>query len=403
MSNIVLEDFDPFSPENWNNPHPLYHQLRETEPMHQMATGEWILTRWADCFEILRDPRWSSNPEHRREQRDLADMSTRESLNDGDFPVILFLDPPDHTRIRGLLSPAFTRRAVERLRPHVQEIVDDLLDDLEGQGPVDLISKFAYALPVIVICELMGVPAEDRHLFHGWSDDASRLLDGDLDEETVQKGLTAAMMLLSYLDPLIEERRTTPRDDLLSMLVSAQQEGDQLTDQELRANTLTLFIAGHETTMNLIGNGCRALLSHRSEWDRLVAEPTLIEPTVEECLRYDGPVHVTGRIPTEDIEIAGHLFAAGDQVVTHLAAANRDPARFPDPDRFDIGRQDNQHLSFSLGMHHCLGAWLARLEGQVALGTLARRFPDLDLATDDLNYRDHFVLRGLRELPVNLG
>lgn len=403
MTETALEDFDPFSPENWNDPHPMYHRLRESEPVHRTETGEWILTRWADCFAVLRDPRWSSNPDHLASRPAFDELSMREALGEVDFPIILFIDPPDHTRIRKLLSPALTRRAVERLRPRVQEIVDGLFDEIEGTRTVDLLSEFAYTLPVTVICELMGVPAEDRHLFHGWSDDAARLLDGDTDPDIIQQGLLAAAMLLNYLTPLIEDRRGNPTDDLLGRLVTAQQQDGTLSEAELRANTLVLFIAGHETTMNLIGNGTKALLEHRDQWERLVADLSLSESAVEECLRYDGPVHVTARIATEDIEVGGHRFERGEQVVTHLAAANRDPARFPDPDRFDIGRQDNQHLAFSLGMHHCLGAWLARLEGQVAFGTMARRFPRLELATDDLQYRDHFVLRGLRGLPVDLG
>lgn len=394
---------DPFAPENWNDPYPLYDELRSTSPIFQDPEfGTWILTRYADCEAILRNPRWSSDPSHARNKRSIEEMSTREAIGELDFPILLFMDPPDHTRLRKLVSKAFTPRSVERLRPRVQELVDGLLDEAEARGGLELIHDFAYPLPVTVICELLGVPASDQHLFGPWSSDASRLLDGDLDEETTQRGLMATMQLLNYFNDLYDERRAAPRDDLLSALVAAEEEGDKLSDVELRATTLLLFIAGHETTMNLIGNGLLALLRNRGEYERLCADPSLAPSAVEELLRYDGPVHVTGRIALDDIEVGGHLFEAGEQVVTHLAAANRDPARFDEPARLDITRPENHHLTFSGGIHYCLGAALARLEGQVALASIARRFPDIELETTDPQYRDHFVLRGLRELRLAL-
>jgi cytochrome P450 len=260
----------------------------------------------------------------------------------------------------------------------------------------------AYPLPLIVICELMGVPVEDRQQFEGWSSDATRLLDGDIDEETMQRGVVAAMYFINYFNTLFEARRAEPRDDLVSGLLAVEESGDVLTEEELRSIVLLLFLAGHETTMNLIGNGLFAFMQHRGQWDRLVADRSLAPSAVEELLRYDGPVHVTGRVATEDLEVGGQLFTKGTQVVTLLAAANRDPKRFPDPDRLDIGRTDNQHLAFSHGIHYCLGAALARLEGQVVFDTLAARFPSLHLAVDpdEVEYREHFVLRGLKALPV---
>jgi cytochrome P450 len=267
---------------------------------------------------------------------------------------------------------------------------------------MELISEFAFQVPVIVICELMGVPAEDRHLFGPWSSDASRLLDGVLDEATMNQGLLGAMQLISYLNPLIDERRTNPRDDLLSQIVQAEENDDRLSEEELRSLVILLFIAGHETTTNLIGNGMKALLQHPDQLERLRADPSLIGTTIEEILRYDGPVHVTGRIPTEDIEVGGRMFTKGSQIVTLLAAANRDPDEYPEPDRFDIGRDPNHHLTFSKGIHHCLGAALARLEGQQAIGRLVGRFPEIELVTTEPTYRDHFVLRGLTELQVDL-
>jgi cytochrome P450 len=405
MSELTVSAEEVFSPENRSDPYPLYRRMREQTPQFQDPTyGEWILTRHADCETILRDPRWSSNPAHRVGGPELS-SSVRDDMA-GEFNVLLFMDPPDHTRLRGLVSKAFTPRTVERLRPHIQELVDDLLDAAADtsreEGSVDLLATLAYPLPVTVICELVGVPVEDRHLFGGWSSAASRLLDGDIDPELIDAGMVGAMSLINYFNGLIEQRRAEPTDDLLSALIAAEEAGEKLTETELRSITLLLFIAGHETTMNLIGNGTKALLEHRDQWDRLVADPGLAPSAIEELLRFDGPVHLTGRIPTEDIEIGGQVFHKGEQVVTLVAAANRDPERFTDPDQLDIGRPDNHHLTFSQGIHYCLGAALARVEGQVALATLAKRFPSMQLSGAELEYRDHFVLRGLKELPVVL-
>jgi cytochrome P450 len=228
------------------------------------------------------------------------------------------------------------------------------------------------------------------------------LLDGVLDEDTTMRGLMGSMQIIQYLNELIEDHRAHPRDDLLSALIAAEEEGDRLTEDELRTTALLLFVAGHETTMNLIGNGMHALLRHRDQFDRLHDDPSLTASAVDELLRFDGPVHVTMRIATEDLEVGGHPFKKHDQAITLISAANRDPARFPDPDTLDIGRHDSHHLAFSHGIHYCLGAALARLEGQVAIGSLVQRFPDMRIASDPVEYREHFVLRGLKELRVDL-
>ena len=392
-----------FTPENRRNPHPLYHQLRAEAPMaYSEEMDEWVLTRWADCEAVLRDPRWSSSPDHRPPTSDGFTSISAEAADVG-MKTLLFLDPPDHTRLRRLVSKAFTPRRIEQLRGHVAEILDDLLKDVKPGEAFDVISTFAYPLPLIVICELMGVPLEDRHQFEGWSSEATRLLDGDIDEDTFNKGIVAAMYFLNYFNGLFEQRRAEPRDDLLSGLLAVEESGDVLSEEELRSIVLLLFLAGHETTVNLIGNGLFALMQHRDQWELLCSDPNgLAAGAVEELLRYDGPVHVTGRIATQALEVNGHVFAKQSQVVTLLAAANRDPERFPDPDRLDITRPDNQHLTFSHGIHYCLGAALARLEGQVVFSTLAERCPQMKLAADpdEIEYREHFVLRGLKALPV---
>lgn len=382
-------------PEEWPDPHPHYHRMRSATPILSIPEwDEYVFTRWEDCERILRDPTMSSDPESRR--LEVPFMEFGEGM---ERPrSMLLMDPPDHTRLRRLVSKAFTPRAVEQLRPHVAELAAGMLDEVDASG-FDLISSVGFPLPVTVICELLGVPAEDRHLFGPWSSDASRMLDADLDEATIQRGVMAFMQLVNYLNGIFEERRAAPRDDLLSALLAAEEEGDRLSEEELRATVVLLFVAGHETTMNLIGNGTVALLRQRDQWDRLVADPSLTPGAVEEVLRFDGPVHLTGRTATVPTTIGGVMVEPGQGLVTLLAAANRDPERFPDPDRLDVTRPDNQHLTFSHGIHYCLGAALARLEGQEVFKQLTQRFPTLELTEEPL-HREHFVLRGYRAVSV---
>ena len=385
-------------PELWPDPHPHYHQVRAEKPIWSIPEyDEFVFTRWSDCERILRDPSMSADPGRRRRAPDFfnfgEDMERPSSM--------LMMDPPDHTRLRKLVSKAFTPRTVEQLRPHVAELVSGMLDRLDPSG-FDLIAGLGYPLPVTVICELLGIPAEDQHLFGPWSSDATRMLDGDISPEEVQRGVLAFMSLVNYLNGIFEERRAHPRDDLLSALLAAEEEGDRLSEEELRSTVVLLFVAGHETTTNLIGNGVTALLRQRDQWERLVADPSLAPGAVEECLRYDGPVHLTGRTATVDCEVAGQRVEAGQGLITLLAAANRDPERFPDPDRLDITRPDNHHLTFSHGIHYCLGAALARLEGQEVFKALTTRFPRLELAEEPV-HREHFVLRGYKAVQVAAG
>jgi cytochrome P450 len=396
----------------WADPHPRYHRMRAETPILPVPEADLVvLTRWHDCERVLRDPSVSSDPGSRRWQpeRDQR-LDLRSQISGSEIRVLLFMDPPDHTRLRRLVSAAFTPRTVERLRSHVGELVREMLDDAaakaaDGDGTFDLIEDLGYLLPVTVICELLGVPVADRDRFAPWSSAASRLLDGDIDQATAMEGLGALMQFVGYFNDLFEERRRAPADDLVSHLLAVEEEGDRLGHDELMSTILLLFIAGHETTTNLIGNGIVALLRHRDQWDRLVADPRGLAPsTVEEVLRFDGPVHVTARTATQGMVVGegtsdATTIEAGQQMVCALAAANRDPARFPEPDRLDVGRADNQHLTFSHGIHYCLGAALARLEGQEAFAELARRYPDLELAAEP-EHRDHFVLRGYREVRL---
>ncbi len=379
------------------DPYPTYHRLRADDPVHRSPLGFWVLTRYEDVVAALRDPRFAK-------EAIAAYVAARFGIAPTGIGLsMLDRDPPDHTRLRGLVSKAFTPRVVEGLRPHVQEIVDGLLDAAEGRGAMDLIEDFAYPLPVRVICEMLGVPVEDRERFKDWSLAIARGLDALLlppDSDVGHRSAVAREALVQYFRDLLAERRAAPRPDLLSGLIAAEEAGDTLSEQELLATCILLLIAGHETTVNLIGNGTLALLRHPAELRRLRENPGLIGTAVEELLRYDGPVQRTARIPSEDVTIGGRTIAKGEMVMPFIGAADRDPAQFPDPDRLDIGRTENRHIAFGWGIHFCLGAPLARLEGQIAINTLLRRLPRLALATDRPEFRQSLTLRGLGALTV---
>jgi len=397
MSDEVL--FNPLLPEFHADPYPFYKRLREKEPVHQSPMGFWVLTRYDDCVAVLRDQRFG--------REEFQQMLTAVYGDDTEKPALprsmLFRDPPDHTRLRALVSKAFTPRMIETMRDHIQEIVDRLLDRVNAAGRMDVIEDLAYPLPVTVICEMLGVPVDDHASIRGWSADIARSLDAiglPSDQDIVERGRKSRRALADYFRRLVPQRRARPQHDLLSGLLAAEEQGDKLSQDEVIAMCLLLFIAGHETTVNLIGNGTLALLRHPDQMKKLRAEPALIGNAVEELLRYDSPVQRTARISTTDVELAGQQFPKGTMVITALGAANRDPAQFADPDRLDVTRKDPRHISFGFGIHFCLGAPLARVEGQLALGTLLRRMPRLALAESNLEWRESSVLRGLKRLDV---
>ena len=316
---------------------------------------------------------------------------------------MLFTDPPDHTRLRTLVSKAFTPKVVEGMRPHVQAIVDRLLDRVASQGAMDAIADLAYPLPVTVISEMLGVPPADGETIKRWSDDLARGLDAiamPVEPEVMTRGTAAARALGEYFVALIAERRQRPREDLLSELIAAEEAGERLSEQELLSTCVLLYVAGHETTVNLVGNGLLALLRHPDQRRRLAGDPGLLPAAVEELLRYDAPVQRTGRLAAIDLELGGQPIPAGSLVLGLLGAANRDPERFPDPDRLDLGRTGERHLAFGWGIHVCLGASLARLEAQLALGSILARWPRLRLAADEVTWRAGATIRGLAALPV---
>jgi pimeloyl-[acyl-carrier protein] synthase len=389
--------FNPMDPEFVADPYPTYHRLRAEDPVHLSPLGFWVLTRYEDVAAVLRDPRFAK-------EAMMAAVAKRFGITQGTFGLsMLDRDPPAHTRLRSLVSKAFTPKVVEAMRPHIQEIVDGLLARVAGAGSMDLIEEFAYPIPVMVICELLGVPVEDRERFKGWSLDIARGLDAvmlPVDSEVAIRSGIARQGLIGYSRELIAARRASPRADLLSALIAAEEAGDKLSEDELLASCILLLVAGHETTVNLIGNGMLALLRHPAELRQLREHPELITGAVEELLRYDGPVQRTGRMPSEDVTIGGRTIAKGEMVMPFIGAADRDPAQFPDPDRLDITRSENRHVAFGTGIHFCLGAPLARVEGQIAINTLLRRLPTLTLVTEKPEYRQSLTLRGLTALHV---
>jgi cytochrome P450 len=378
------------------DPYPLYAAMRRRglvrSPLGLFATADHGV-----AASILRDRRFSSSPVHQRGYRppSYPPDDPRAGLPAAD---LLTMDPPDHTRLRRLVSGAFTPRAIAGLEPWIREVTVRLLANADGAAGFDLIQALAFPLPIAVICRLLGVPAEDQAQFRVWGHDVAATLD----PQTAAQAQTRAaeLALTDYLQDLVRQRRADPDDSILSALIAAEEEGDKLTPGEVVSTALLLLVAGFETTVNLIGNGTVALLGEPGSWQRLRQDPALIPAAIEEMLRYDSPVQLTSRIATEDAEAGGRVIAAGRAVIVSIGGANRDPAVFERPDEFRIGRPDpGRHLAFSLGIHHCLGASLARLEARIAIEELTQRYPALELAAPPVR-RPLLVLRGFESVPV---
>lgn len=400
-------DFNPMSPEFKADPYPFYDMLRANAPLfHWEQWNMWFVTDYAICTALLKDNRLG---------HELLSVMTREELGWGQplpsqQPLVevqsswmLFRDPPTHTRLRMLVHKAFTPRMVEQLRDRIQRVTDDLLDTALQNGSFDVMADLAVPLPVMVIADMLGIPDRDRDLFRGWSRDLAYTLELTDVPEVYEQGARAAAAFSAYLRDLAHERRKQPQTDLISGLVAAEEAGDKLTEQELISTCILLLVAGHETTTNLIGNGLLALLRNPDQLARLRDNPDLGRTAIEELLRYDSPVQMTSRSALQDVEYNGQRIRKGTQISFMLGAANRDPAQFDQPARLDITRDPNPHLSFSNGIHYCLGAPLARLEGQIAIQTVLRCFPNLRLPDVTPRYRETWVLRGLESLPVNAG
>jgi pimeloyl-[acyl-carrier protein] synthase len=391
-----------FGPEMLADPYPVYHQLRAAEPVHwHEPFAAWILTRYDDVWAGLHDPRLSA-------KRTVAMQAAAGRPELQPFFTFLadrmvFTDPPQHTRLRALVSQTFKPHILEALRPHIQTLVDGFLDRVEKQRRMDVIADLAFPLPATVIAEVLGVPPEDLDQLKEWSDEFILVLSSDpttIPAEVYGRCARAAQAMTDYFRGIVNQRRAEPRNDLLTLLELVEEQGDRLSESELFATANLVLVAGHETTTNLIGNGLLALLRHPEQLRKLREDPALVPHAVEELFRYDSPVQFVYRIAREDMQIAGKTIRRGQTVHLVLAAANRDPAHFPDPDRLDITRTPGRHLALGQGIHYCLGAPLARLEGQVAFETLLRRMPNLRLASGEVEHHANFNLRGLKALPV---
>lgn len=411
------------------NPYPFYAQLRTQDPVYwDEEMGFWVLTRYADIASVYTDDRFSRAQGLMSNFQRLAESEKRiaEPVYRSFSKTMFYADPPYHTHLRGLMNNAFTPRRVEKMRPYIQRIVDELLDTVEFNRKMDVIHDLAYPLPVMVIAELLGLPTNDRARFKGWSDDLFAIL-GTVrhSPQLMERAAQSLNEMTEYMTELSRVRREQPRDDLLSILLRVvdddgqlecphphhvhtqgrlAREGNsatQLTQEELVANINILLSTGHETTTHLIGNGLLALLQHPDQMQKLRDQPGLVASATEEIMRYDNPVQITYRSAVKDAEIGGKQIHKGDLVNSILGSANRDTERYTDPDRFDITRNEGRHLNFGLGIHFCIGASLVRLEAEIAFNTILRRFPNLRLATDSLDWQEHPVFRGLKSLPVS--
>ncbi len=379
------------------NPYPAYSQLREGDPVFRMKFPDgqngWMITRYEDAVEVLKDPRFI---------KDFIKISGADKATESVFTHnMLFADPPDHKRLRGLVQKAFTPQMVAGLRGRIQEIADDLLGSLSGKDSMNLIDDYAFQLPIIVICEMLGVPTEDRDKFRVWS---NSLIEGS-DGVTTDELITHMNEFIQYLGQWFAKVRGNLGQDLISQLIISEDEGDRLTESELYGVVTLLIVAGHETTVNLIGNSILALLEHPEQMKQLQDNPDLIHTAIEEVLRYNGPVEFsTSRWAREDLEFKGKSIARGELVIVVLNSANHDPNQFDDPEIFDITRQKSQHLAFGTGIHLCLGAPLARLEGEIAITNLLKRYPQIKLRVDknELEWRPGMLVRGVKEIPLSL-
>ena len=396
--------FNPLSPDFIRDPYPHYDVLRRVDPVHITPHGMYLVSRHAEVAGVVRDKRFGKDFVERSVRRygpKIMDEPIFRSMSHW----MLQQDPPDHTRLRGLVVKAFTARRVEDMRPRIQQVVDQTLDRVIPNGHMDLIEDYAFRLPVTVICDMLGIPDEHREVFYSGSRDGGRILDPvPLSPAEIAQGNASFAMSQMYFQQLFDLRRKQPGDDLTTQLVQAEEDGSKLSNEEMSANIILLFGAGHETTVNLIGNGLLALYRNPDQLALLKAKPELITNAIEEFLRYDSSVQMTGRVALEDIDdLCGRTIPKGESVLCLLGSANRDPAVYPDhPDRLDITRPNVRPLSFGGGIHFCLGAQLARIEAEIAISTLLRRLPDLRLDdAENPEWRPTFVLRGLKRLPAS--
>ena len=403
----TTQRYDLYSPEFRATTHATYARMREESPVHLQPglDGEtliWFVTRYEDVVAVLTDKRFVLDPKLALSQEELDALEADSQIpNDERVNTnLLAMDGDDHRRLRQLVTKAFTPRMVEQLRPRIQEIADELIDRVQAQGAMELVDDFAFPLPITVIAELLGIPVEDRGRFRTWS---NSFVLPPVTDELREQFMRHTDEFVAYLDDLFATRRAEPTDDLLSALVQAEEHGDRLSQNELRSMAVLLIVAGHETTVSLITNAVRALLSNPDQLASFRGDPSLVRPAVEEVLRYDSPVERSlSRWAAADVEVGGQLVRRGEHVIAVLGSANRDPAQFAEPETLDLRREECKHVGFGRGAHYCLGAPLARLEAEIALGTLFERLPNLRLtiAEDDLYWRPIPFFRSLASLPV---
>ena len=401
---MTSSSFNPFDPALRSDPYAVYARLRAEDPVHWNEMMQaWLLTRYDDVLAVLRDHVRFSSERTRATNPFVQQLEAYRQASGpiGRTPTMLSLDPPAHTRMRNLVNKAFTPHVVERVRPHIQQIADELIDALPDRHRIDVMRDLAVPLPVIVIAETLGVPVSERKRFKAWSSDIANTLAGPFQPaDVLERARISANELADYFREELAKRRQEPREDLLTALLTAEEQGDLLSEDELLATCILLLVAGNETTTYLIGNGMLALLGNEQERRLLQDDPSLITAAVEEMLRYDGPAQMTSRIATEEMELRGKHIEPGQVLLTVLGAANRDPAQFPDPDRFDVRRQNNRHVALGYGVHYCVGAPLAAVEAQVAVSTLLRRFPAPEPEFETPHWGASFILRGLKSLPI---
>ncbi len=397
----VLSLYHLLDPEVLANPYPLYQQLRTEDPVHwDPFLHAWVVTRYADVITVLQ--RFSANRTPTAEQLTALGLESLTPLAKVMVHQMLFLDPPAHGRVRGLASKAFTPRRVEVLRGHIQEITNNLLDAVQDKGEMDIIADLAYPLPAIVTAEMLGVPTSDWKQLTAWSGDFAQVLGNfQHNPDHAAQVIRSLEGMIAYFRAAIRENEKHPREGLISALMTAEQDGDRLTEEEIIANTIVTMVGGQETTTNLIGNGVLSLLRNPEALAELRADSSLIPSAVEELLRYESPSQHTARLAPDDVVLGGKSIRKRQAVIAVMGAANRDPERFPDPDRLDIHRQDNRHVAFAWAAHFCFGAPLARIEGQTAFQTLLRRMPNLQLKPVPITWRENLGLRGLTALPVS--
>ncbi len=399
-SNQALSLYHLLDPEVLANPYPLFHRLRSEDPVHwDPYLHAWVVTRYADVVWVFQH--FSADRTPTPERLNEMGLSMLTPLAQLMVRQMLFLDPPAHSRVRGLASKAFTPRRVEVLREHIQDIVDSMLDGVAPKGRMEVLADIGRPLPAIVTEELLGLPISDREQLTRWSTDFAEVLGNfQHNPDRAQRVLKSVNEMVAYFQEAVREHRKNLRDDLISAFVTAEVDGDRLTDEEIVANAIVTMVGGQETTTNLIGNGILSLLRNPDQMEKLRADYSLIPSAVEELLRYEAPSQHTARLAPEDMELGGKLIHKRDAVIAVMAAANRDPDRFPDPDRLDITRQDNRHVAFAWASHFCFGAPLARLEGQITFESILRRMHDLALEPGPLSWRTNMGLRGLNELNV---